>query len=224
LRNINSIEIEGNTIRFVIRRRNVKYPRLEFSENILNLVIPKNKKNWRELIELKKNWILSKYKELKKIIDENGHLSKEFILFGKKVKVEVSNDKVKIGKKIVGRNFGDINKKLKEILTKKISKIAEKYSKKLGVKFNRILIRRQKTKWSSCSTRGNLTFNIKAISLPEDLLKYLVYHEVLHLIERNHSIRFVKLLEKEFSNFREKEEELKRYWIILNENFWWKKI
>ncbi|MGC9059370.1 MAG: M48 family metallopeptidase [Candidatus Aenigmatarchaeota archaeon] len=221
---MNSINIDGNTIRFVIRRRNVKYPRLEFSENILTLIIPKNRKKWRELIKQKKNWILSKYKELKKIIDENGYLSKEFIFFGKKVKVEVSNDKVKIGKKIVGRSFLDINKKLKGVLSKKISKIADEYSKKLGVKYNKILIRRQKTKWSSCSTRGNLTFNIKAISLPEDLLRYLVYHEVLHFLERNHSIRFIKLLEKEFPNFREKEEELKRYWIILNENFWWKKI
>ncbi len=73
---------------------------------------------------------------------------------------------------------------------KLVMKLAHEYAKELGVRINRIYVRGMARKWSSCSVRGNINISRLARFLPEDLVKYLVYHEVCHLIERNHGKRF----------------------------------
>lgn len=66
----------------------------------------------------------------------------------------------------------------------------------IGITYNKIFIRNQKTRWGSCSGRKNLNFSWKVILTPPELIKYLVVHEVCHLVEMNHSRNFWKLVEK----------------------------
>lgn len=64
----------------------------------------------------------------------------------------------------------------------------------IGCRAGRITIRDQKTRWGSCSANGDMSFNWRLILAPEAVLHYVVAHEVAHLIERNHSPRFWKLV------------------------------
>ncbi len=68
------------------------------------------------------------------------------------------------------------------------------YSRKMNLPFRRISVRDQKSRWGSCSMRGNLNFSWRLIFAPSFVLDYLAAHEVAHLAEMNHSARFWKLV------------------------------
>ncbi|MEM1535137.1 MAG: M48 family metallopeptidase [Candidatus Pacearchaeota archaeon] len=211
-------KIENMRIAYFVIRKDIKYPRLEFKNNLLYLIIPKNFKDFENIIKKKEKWILKKQELINNFLKKSK--PNKFLLFGipideKDFRLKFLNNP-KNNKKI--KNF------LKQILLKKIKPIVEDYSQKLGLNYNKIFIRNQKTKWASCSSKNNLSFNIKILSLPESLINYLVFHEMVHLIEKNHNEKFISLIKKEFPNYKKMEEELTRYWFILNNNYWWKKL
>ncbi len=69
--------------------------------------------------------------------------------------------------------------------------------------YKNISIKNQKTRWGSCSRKGNLNFNYKIVFLPEDLLNYLITHELCHLAQMNHSKVFWALVAKTIPNYRQ---------------------
>ena len=64
------------------------------------------------------------------------------------------------------------------------------FAAKMGVTYGRIPIRDQKTRWGSCSGRGNLNFNWKLVLMPPEVLDYVVVHELAHRKQMNHSPLF----------------------------------
>jgi predicted metal-dependent hydrolase len=82
------------------------------------------------------------------------------------------------------------------------------WSQKIGVKFNKITVRDQKTRWASCSLKGNLSFNWRLIMAPEVVVDYVVVHELCHLHEMNHSRRFWAWVAKFSPDWKER-----RKWI-----------
>ncbi len=85
----------------------------------------------------------------------------------------------------------------------------EYYAAKLGVSYGRITIRNQRTRWGSCSSKGNLNFNCLLMLTPEEVRDYVVVHELCHRIEMNHSRRFWDLVASVLPDYKENEAYLK---------------
>ena len=86
----------------------------------------------------------------------------------------------------------------------------EKFNEIYKFKYNKISVRNQKTRWGSCSRKGNLNFNYKIVKIPEKLSDYIIVHELCHLGEFNHSQKFWSLVSKTIPNHLELRKELKR--------------
>lgn len=79
----------------------------------------------------------------------------------------------------------------KEILPHRLEILAAKH----GFKYSKIAVRNSHTRWGSCSNRGNINLSIFLMLLPDELIDYVLLHELCHTIELNHSPRFWKLLD-----------------------------
>jgi predicted metal-dependent hydrolase len=75
----------------------------------------------------------------------------------------------------------------------------------------RLVIRPQKSRWGSVSSRGTLSINLCAGLLPPDLLEFVVVHELCHLVHFNHSPSFYQLLRQILPDADRRRQELKRY-------------
>jgi predicted metal-dependent hydrolase len=75
----------------------------------------------------------------------------------------------------------------------------------------KVVIRRQKTRWGSCSSRGTISINSRAGDLPAHLLEYIVYHELCHLVHLNHSKDFWQLLAAWLPDARNRQKQLRQY-------------
>ena len=95
--------------------------------------------------------------------------------------------------------------------------IVERISRELDVKVNKVYFRKMRTKWASCSTKKNLTINSLMKHLPEDLIEYVIFHEIAHLIEKRHNANFWNIILSRFDTYRDLEKDLFEYWFLIQQ-------
>ena len=85
----------------------------------------------------------------------------------------------------------------------------QQFARQMGVTYGRITIRSQRTRWGSCSAKGNLSFNCLLMLCPEEVQDYVVIHELCHRKEMNHSAAFWTEVEKHCPSYRSHRKWLK---------------
>ena len=101
-------------------------------------------------------------------------------------------------------------KRLRELARTYLTAKTEEYSQIMGLKFGRITITGAKTRFGSCSSKGNISYSYRLMLYPEAAIDYVVVHELAHLVEMNHSRRFYAIVEKVLPDYKERVKLLKK--------------
>lgn len=208
----NFIEFNGNTIEYEIKiSKGIKNSYIQI-DKLGNVVIKTNKKNSskaKDIITQKAKWILKKLQEIsnnKQTHDDEN----EILFFGEKYTIKLLEG-YKNTYKFDGAAFhlyfynNDAEFINSFILackdhfykTASLSYLPEKidfWSKKMNLDFKDLKVRKMKRRWGSCSSKNEITLNSYITKLPEDLIEYIIIHELAHIKEKNHSKRFWDLV------------------------------
>jgi predicted metal-dependent hydrolase len=90
----------------------------------------------------------------------------------------------------------------------RVELIAQSEAIALGTSYSRITLRDQRSRWGSCSAKGELSFNWRLVLAPHDVLDYVVVHEVCHLVEHHHGPAFWRLVARRRRSYLESKDWL----------------
>ena len=97
-----------------------------------------------------------------------------------------------------------IRQRARQLLPPLLARVA----RQTGLSYQRVSIRSQKTRWGSCSSRGNISLNDQLLFLPPDAVEYLMIHELCHTRHLDHSPVFWALVQSHCADFRRHEKRL----------------
>jgi len=97
----------------------------------------------------------------------------------------------------------------KQKAQQKIVPLTKKWAKEMGVSPEYISFRYSKNRWGSCSSTNRISFNYHLVKLSSSLLEYVVVHELAHIVHKNHSKAFWKLVRKYLIDYKIKEEKIR---------------
>lgn len=155
-------------------------------------------KKIQSIVEKKARWIdeklalLNSRKYISKIYKEHGCV----LIYGIKEPLHVK-----------GKLSDFYKHKTKEI----VPDLVNKWSLKMGLYPKKVLFRKTKRRWGSCSAKNELSFTSSLIQLPLECIEYVIMHELSHIKHKHHKKAFWLHVEKFMPNFKEHEQIIKNY-------------
>ena len=143
-------------------------------------------------------------KDIQKFIDEKSSWLAEHLILTQK-----RNELLEQQEKNVKKLTMDEIRQLADQALKVIPERVAYYAPIVGVDIGKITIRNQRTRWGSCSGKGNLNFNCLLMLTPPEVMDYVVVHELCHRIELNHSAKFWNEVQRVLPDYKEQKEWLK---------------
>ena len=230
------ITLDGRTISFTVKRSpRAKNVRFEIKpQSGLTVVIPRyyDPEQLPELLERWSGWILKhldRYSKAQPYTAGKRLKSGDVVPFlGRDLELVVDTDgsginnvSLRNGRLVVSLEAGGdgLNAALEGWYRVQAAKVlgdkTAAVSASLGVRYNRLIIRGQRTRWGSCSQKKTLSFNWKLMMVPEPVVDYVVVHEIAHLKEMNHTKRFWKIVAEHCPRWREHRKWLKDHEAAL---------
>lgn len=184
------------------------------------------------ILEKKKLWLFEKTHHIQKYPltkDRKEFVTGETLMYlGRNYKLHVVSEKIKgvdfqqkfiISKENQPKAYSLFKAWYVNKAKEKIEKIATEYAQSLGVEFNSLRVSELKYTWGSCSPNNNLNFNWRLIKAPLFVIKYIVVHELTHIIELNHTPHFWNILSIQIPNFEKAKKWLKQNGELLETDF-----
>ncbi len=220
-----SIEIllQEDTAVLLELRRSKRAKHVSLHANIYGIcvVAPVNQsvESVKQFVDSKRQWISKAhdyYSRLKEKIGEVDLRKDTVLFFGNRYKTRVTKDSQQ-EYAVVSDNLNQITFHVKDKRSYKrfleywyreqTKKILDERlpvtSSNLSLSYSKASIRNLKSRWGSCSKSRNLSFNLLLSMLPVDVIDYIIIHELMHLVEFNHSKRFWRLVESANPQYRE---------------------
>jgi len=209
-------------IRIIRTRKRVKTISIKIKNSTAEICCPifTTKNQIRLILDKKMQWIKKKIDEQPKQLKFKEGLVLDFIekkvivtflkgknfvnLEGKKLLISSSKDSMDFRKKLANKWFIFQSRKY---LTQRLCEI----SNKLDINYESVSIKGYKARWGCCSYDGRIILNWKLIFLPKRIIDYVIIHELCHVLEKNHSPKFWKLVESFNPDFKNNKKWLKKY-------------
>ena len=167
----------------------------------------------RKFVEAQKDWIESNLAKVQK--NQVKIKTDELYIFDKKYQVVTNHNASRMGVLVQGEQIlvNNLSKKtptkiqqqiedfLKKTATKYISTRTAILAKQMKIKYKRISLREQSSRWGSCSSHGNLNFNWRLVHYAPAIIDYVIIHELAHRKEMNHSKKFWEIVRAHDSEY-----------------------
>ena len=98
---------------------------------------------------------------------------------------------------------------LKENAKRILLQVTQEKAKEMGVSVSAVRISSAKTRWGSCSAKNAISYSFRLLYAPKEVVEYVVYHELAHIRQRNHSKKFWAEVERYCPNWKDKRKWLK---------------
>lgn len=184
------------------------------------LKTPHVSKNYVEnLLNVKYAWITKQLKKLELHKLQEINLEDEVRLFGEVYSVDAPHafllreklQRVHSSKKErILKCYDDF---YKEYAQDYLPSLVAKYAEMMKLEYKELKFRKMSRRWGSCSTTKVITFNTKLLQVREELITYVVVHELAHLVHMNHSKEFHQLVQRYLPNAKKLRSELKNIHI-----------
>jgi predicted metal-dependent hydrolase len=173
-------------------------------------------------LEHNKVWIERKLGEVTRIVHDHPGCDDLFLFQGSWYRL-TKGDSCEILEDIITYTTPKaLKERLEALLRQEVEEQIVRCPPSFGASVKSISIRTQRTRWGSCSGEGVLNFNLTMMALPVRLRTYIILHELVHLVERNHAPAFWNLLESLCPDYKRLRKELKTYWMLVERNSIWR--
>lgn len=213
------VTLSGENVHFEVRESDeATEPRIDVDIHGVRVVLPEDSTtDPEELLTENAVWVLEKknkydrYRE--QIPDRNFDEGERFpylgeqyeIVVGKRPASQVTENEFRLARHHVEQT--SIKRALETLYRRKARERFENrvghFASEMGVEYDEIEIRNQRTKWGSCSTTGTLGLNWRLMMAPPEVVDYVLIHELAHLQEQNHTDEFWSLVAEYDSEYEE---------------------
>ena len=180
------------------------YARINRNGVVVFTIPTRLKNNEKFLAEFLHRWekLYQRYSKKEKLKSTTDN---ELLIFWEKLSRSDFFDNDKIYSKTIKE------KKLKEILLEYSKEWVDKFSNQLWVSYKSLTIRKMRARRWQCSSKQDIVLNLQLVHLPQKYIQYVAAHECAHLVQKNHSDKFWKVVEELYQKYKQIRKETRKF-------------